>query len=141
MTTYSTAQPQFVEANGTRYAYLEFGSTAKTDTPLVFLQHFRGTFDHWDPELIDPIAAVRPVILIDYAGVGKSRGTVSNTFTSWARNIIDVIKALNVSQVDLLGFSMGGFTSPDGRFKRPLPCSSSYPRGHGTQRWGRDHRW
>ncbi|KAJ5444844.1 uncharacterized protein N7458_008716 [Penicillium daleae] len=72
MTTYEKADPQFVEVNSTRFAYLRFGSTDKTQVPLVFLQHFRGTFDHWDPELINPIAAIRPVILIDNSGVGKS---------------------------------------------------------------------
>ncbi|KHN96065.1 hydrolase, alpha/beta hydrolase fold family [Metarhizium album ARSEF 1941] len=30
--------------------------------------------DHWDPALINPLAARRPVVLIDDAGVGRSRG-------------------------------------------------------------------
>lgn len=111
MTTYETAEPHFIEVNATKFAYLRFGSTARTRVPLVFLQHFRGTFDHWDPELINPIAAVRPVILIDYSGVGKSNGVVPGTYTAWASNVIDVIRALNIPQVDLLGFSMGGFAA------------------------------
>jgi pimeloyl-ACP methyl ester carboxylesterase len=111
MMTYGTAEPQYVEVNGTRFAYLRFGSTAKTDVPLVFLQHFRGTFDHWDPELIDPIAAERPLILIDNSGVGKSSGTVPGTYAEWAWNVIAVVKALNIPQIDLLGFSMGGFVA------------------------------
>jgi pimeloyl-ACP methyl ester carboxylesterase len=78
---------------------------------LVFLQHFRGTFDHWDPELIDPIAAVREVILIDNSGVGKSGGTIPRTYAGWADNVVHIIKALNLPQVDLLGFSMGGFVA------------------------------
>jgi pimeloyl-ACP methyl ester carboxylesterase len=111
MTTYGTAEIQYVEVNGTSFAYLRFGSIAKTEVPLVFLQHFRGTFDHWDPELIDPIATVRPVILIDNSGVGKSSGTVPGTYAEWAQNVIDVVKALNIPRVDLLGFSMGGFVA------------------------------
>ncbi|KAL7785909.1 Alpha/Beta hydrolase protein [Trichoderma ceciliae] len=111
MATYATAEPQFIEVNGTRFAYLRFGSTAKTATPLVFLQHFRGTFDHWDPELIDPISAAREVILLDNSGVGKSSGTVPGTYAGWADNIAQVVKALGISQIDLLGFSMGGFAA------------------------------
>jgi pimeloyl-ACP methyl ester carboxylesterase len=111
MTTYGTAKPQYVEVNGIRLAYLRFGSTAKTQVPLVFLQHFRGTFDHWDPELIDPIAAVREVILIDNSGVGKSSGTIPDTYAKWAQNVIDAVKALKIPQADLLGFSMGGFVA------------------------------
>lgn len=111
MTTYEKAEPQFVEVNSTRFAYLRFGSTDNTQMPLVFLQHFRGTFDHWDPELINPIAAIRPVILIDNSGVGKSSGVIPDTYAAWANNVIDVIKALNIPQIDLLGFSMGGFVA------------------------------
>ncbi|UKZ83017.1 hypothetical protein TrVFT333_010818 [Trichoderma virens FT-333] len=111
MASYATAEPQFVEVNGTRFAYLRFGSTAKTTVPLVFLVHFRGTFDHWDPELIDPISATREVILLDNSGVGKSSGTVPGTYAEWADNVAQVVKALGISQIDLLGFSMGGFVA------------------------------
>lgn len=41
-----SAPNQFVEANGIRYAYRRSG--AKSGTPLVFLQHFRGGMDNWD---------------------------------------------------------------------------------------------
>jgi pimeloyl-ACP methyl ester carboxylesterase len=108
---YAAAKPQFVEANGTKFSYLRFGQATSTKVPLVFLQHFRGTFDHWDPELIDPIAAVREVILIDNSGVGKSDGTVPSTYAGWADNVVCIIKALDIPQVDLLGFSMGGFVA------------------------------
>jgi pimeloyl-ACP methyl ester carboxylesterase len=111
MTTYETAEPHFLKVNGTHFAYLRFGSTTRTKVPLVFLQHFRGTFDHWDPELINPIAAVRPVILIDNSGVGKSDGAVPETYAEWASNVIGVIGTLNIPQIDLLGFSMGGFVA------------------------------
>lgn len=108
---YSTAKPEFVEVEGVTFAYLDFGSTAETKVPLVFLQHFRGTFDHWDPELINPIAAARRVILIDNSGVGKSNGVIPATYEGWARNITNVIQALGIPQIDLLGFSMGGFVA------------------------------
>ncbi|KAK9234303.1 Alpha/Beta hydrolase protein [Lipomyces kononenkoae] len=100
MTTYSTAKPQFIEVGGTRYAYLRFGSTTKTDIPLVFLQHFRGTFDHWDPELIDPIAAEREVILIETQGSERAGGRFPQPTL-----------AMNIPQIDLLGFSMGGLAA------------------------------
>ncbi|RFU81040.1 alpha beta hydrolase fold family [Trichoderma arundinaceum] len=111
MATYATAEPQFIEVNGTQFAYLRFGSTARTTVPLVFLQHFRGTFDHWDPELINPLSAVREVILLDNSGVGKSNGAIPGTYAGWADNVAQVVKALGISQIDLLGFSMGGFAA------------------------------
>ncbi|KAK9489272.1 Alpha/Beta hydrolase protein [Lipomyces doorenjongii] len=65
--------------------------------PLVFNIHFRGTMDHWDPDFINPLAATRPILLW---------GNCS--FKEWAQNIVGVIEALGIKQVDVLGFSMGG---------------------------------
>ena len=64
--------------------------------------------DHWDPALINPLARTRPVILLDNTGVGKSGGEVPLTFKGWAENVILLLRALEVKQVDLLGFSIGG---------------------------------
>jgi pimeloyl-ACP methyl ester carboxylesterase len=79
MTGYShiTAPTQFVEANGIRYAYRRFG--AETGTPLVFLQHFRGGLDNWDPLVTDGLAEHRPVILFNNAGVASSSGETPDT--------------------------------------------------------------
>jgi pimeloyl-ACP methyl ester carboxylesterase len=54
----------------------------------VFLQHFRGTLDNWDPQLVDAIAADREVILLDNTGVGLSSGQVPRTVTEMARDAI-----------------------------------------------------
>jgi pimeloyl-ACP methyl ester carboxylesterase len=72
VTTHNTAPTQFVEANGVRYTYRRFG--AKTGTPVVFLQHFRGGLDNWDPIVTDGLAVNRPVILFNNAGVASSGG-------------------------------------------------------------------
>src|SRR6202023_2603034 len=49
--THVTAPTRFVEADGIRYAYRRFGS--ESGPSLVFLQHFRGGLDNWDPLLTD----------------------------------------------------------------------------------------
>jgi hypothetical protein len=41
MHSHQTAQTQFVEANGIRFAYRRFGKTGAV--PLVFSQHYIGT--------------------------------------------------------------------------------------------------
>lgn len=64
--------------------------------------------DHWDPALINPLAATRPVLLIDNAGVGRSTGEIPKTFKEWAQHYLDVVSALGIRQFDVLGFSMGG---------------------------------
>lgn len=68
-----TAPNLIIEGSkGTRYAYRRFGNT--DSTPVVFLQHFRGNLDNWDPALIDDIAAQREVILVDNVGWVFRRG-------------------------------------------------------------------
>jgi pimeloyl-ACP methyl ester carboxylesterase len=53
----TTAPTQFLEANGEKYAYRRFGQG--TGHPLLFLQHFTGTLDNWDPAVTDPLASGR----------------------------------------------------------------------------------
>lgn len=109
MTTYATTQDQFITIKGIKYAYRRFG--ASSGTPLFLHIHFRGTMDHWDPALIDPLAAKRPIILIDNSGVGRSEGHIQTTYAGWAQVVIDVLTGLGCQQVDVLGFSMGGCTA------------------------------
>ena len=66
MHTHLNAPTQFIEAKGVRYAYRRFG--AETGTPLIFLQHFTGGLDHWDPAVTDGLAQSRPIILVDNRG-------------------------------------------------------------------------
>ena len=104
-----TAPTQFVEANGIRYAYRRFG--AETRTPLVFLQHFRGGLDNWDPLVTDGLAEDRPVILFNNAGVASSSGETPDTVDAMADHVAIFVKALNLPVVDVLGFSLGGFVA------------------------------
>lgn len=109
MATYETAEDKYVTINGVKHAYRLFGQT--TGIPLFLHVHFRGNMDWWDPAFINPLAAKRPILLVDNTGVGRSEGQVGTTFAAWAQTIIDVAKALNISKLDVFGFSMGGFAA------------------------------
>ena len=102
-----TAPTLHQDAGGVRFAYRRFG--APEGTPLVFLQHFTGTLDSWDPEVVDGFARERPVILLDNAGVGSSGGTTPNTVHAMAHHALAFITTLGLKRVDLLGYSLGGF--------------------------------
>ncbi|KPM41839.1 hypothetical protein AK830_g4693 [Neonectria ditissima] len=106
MTTYETAEDQYVAVGDVRLAYRKFGQAS--GTPLVLFVYFRGTMDHWDPAFINPLSAQRPIVLIDNSGIGRSGGVIPETVAGFAQVYIDAIKALGLSQVDLLGFSLGG---------------------------------
>lgn len=101
------APTSFIEANGVTYAYRRLGQPS--GVPLVFLQHFTGTMDSWDPVVVDGFAQARPVILFDNQGVSRSSGTTPDTVAAMANDAVAFITALGLKQVDLLGFSLGGF--------------------------------
>jgi pimeloyl-ACP methyl ester carboxylesterase len=107
--SHNTIPTQFIEASGVRYAYRRFG--ASNGTPVVFLQHFRGGLDNWDPKVTDGLAKGRPVILFNNAGVASSGGEPADTVSGMAKHVVIFIAALDLKRVDLLGFSMGGFVA------------------------------
>ncbi|MDB5780129.1 alpha/beta fold hydrolase [Caballeronia mineralivorans] len=104
--THQTAPTRFVDANGIRFAYRRFGKTG--GVPLVFNIHFTGTMDHWDPAVTNGLAQDREVILFDNAGISSTSGEVPQSIEEMAANAAAFIKALGLTQVDVLGFSMGG---------------------------------
>jgi len=119
-------------ANGVDYAYRDTGGDGTV--PLVLLQHFRGNLDNWDPALIDALASTRRVVTFDNAGVGGSAGTTPDTIEQMARDAIAFLAAMEFSQADLLGFSIGSFVAQQIALVRPaivrrLVLASSAPQG------------
>jgi pimeloyl-ACP methyl ester carboxylesterase len=107
--THVSAPTQYADANGIRFAYRRFGKGG--GVPLLFLQHFRGGMDHWDPAVTDGFADTRPVILFDNAGVAGSSGRTPDRIEIMAEDAENFIRALGLSEVDLLGFSIGGYVA------------------------------
>jgi pimeloyl-ACP methyl ester carboxylesterase len=115
--THQTAPTRYVETKGIRFAYRRFGRTG--GLPLVFNQHFTGTMDHWDPAVIDGLAQTREVILFNNAGISSSSGAVPTTFEETGANAVAFIEALGLRQVDVLGFSIGGFVAQEIALQAP----------------------
>jgi pimeloyl-ACP methyl ester carboxylesterase len=121
-------------ANGIDYAYRDTGPGASGGVPLVLFQHFRGNLDSWDPALIDALASARRVITFDNTGVGGSTGTTPNTVEQMAHDAITFIAAMDLGEVDLLGFSIGSFVAQQIALTRPaivrrLALASAAPQG------------
>ena len=114
---HQTAPTQFVEVNGVRFAYRRFGNAA--GVPLVFNQHFTGTMDHWDPLVSDGLAKDREVILFNNAGVSSSSGEVPTRIEKMGAHAVAFIKALRLTKVDVLGFSIGGFVAQEIALQAP----------------------
>ena len=127
--THYTTETQFVDVV---CAYRRFGRAS--ELPLVLLQHFRGNLDNWDPALTDALGAEREVILIDYPGVGFSRGEFGPSIADVARDMIASITELGLDEIDLLGFSIGGFVAQEIALVRPslvrrLVLAATGPKG------------
>jgi pimeloyl-ACP methyl ester carboxylesterase len=108
---HQTAPTRFVDAAGVRFAYRRFGKSG--GVPLVLNMHFTGTMDHWDPAVTDGLAHDREVILFNNAGISSSSGEVPNSIEKMAANAAVFIKALGLTQVDVLGFSLGGLVAQE----------------------------
>jgi pimeloyl-ACP methyl ester carboxylesterase len=120
-------------ANGIDYAYRDTGG-GEGAVPLVLLQHFRGNLDNWDPALIDALAPGRRVVTFDNTGVGGSTGTTPDTVEQMARDAIAFLTAMQITQADILGFSIGSFVAQQIALVRPaimrrLVLASSAPQG------------
>jgi len=98
---------RYVDSGGLRFAYRRLGPEA--GIPLILLQHFTGTMDAWDPAVVNALAARRPVIAFNNAGVGTSSGETPDSVEQQAADAEAFIAALGLKQIDLLGFSLGGF--------------------------------
>lgn len=68
--------------------------------------------DFWDPLVVNGLAEQRPVILMDYSGVGFSTGRVASTVADSADDVIQFLQILGEKEVDILGFSIGGYIAP-----------------------------
>jgi pimeloyl-ACP methyl ester carboxylesterase len=105
--THETVPTTFINVKGTMFAYRSFGQAKST--PILFLQHFTGTLDNWDPAVTNELAKTHQVILFDNKGVGSSEGKTPSTISEMANDAYDFINALGLEKVYLLGFSLGGF--------------------------------
>ena len=130
--TLETAPTRYVEGYGIRFAYRRLGPA--TGTPLVLLQHFSGNIDAWDPAVVNALATDRPVIAFDNAGVGRSTGQTPDNIAAMARDAVAFINLLGLSEVDLLGFSLGGcvaqqIAAEHERLVRKLILVGTAPKG------------
>ncbi len=117
MTGNTTAPTQFLKTNNETYAYRRFGSGS--GLPLLFLQHFTGTLDNWDPAVTDALASGREVILFESAGLGRSTGKVPDTIVGMALHAFAFLDALSLKICDVLGFSLGGMVAQQMAQDRP----------------------
>ena len=128
----TTAPTRLVKTPLETYAYRRFG--AGTGPPLLCLQHFMGTLDNWDPAVVDALASERDVVLFESAGIGRSTGVVPQSVPEMAQHAFAFLAALDITRVDLLGFSLGGMVAQQMAVEQPttvrkMILAGTAPRG------------
>ena len=123
-----------IDVDGVPFVYRELGP--ESGVPVIFLHHLMAVLDDWDPRIIDGIAAQRRVIAFDNRGVGASGGAVPHTIEEMGQDAIAFIRALGLTQVDLLGFSLGGGVAQMVALQAPelvrrMVLAGTGPRGGG----------
>ena len=111
------AETEYVDTAGTRFAFRRLGP--RSDVTLVMAIRFRGTLDDWDPALLDVLSSERDVIVFDNQGTGRSSGQPPATVDALAEALHRFVGALGLTEVDLLGWSMGGFVVQAAALQRP----------------------
>ncbi len=109
---FADAPTQAVVAARSRTVYRELGAH-HGGVPLVGLTHLGANLDSWDPEVVDPLAADRRVILLGCRGVGAAGGDVRDRCEDMTSDAIAAIRALGLTRVDLLGLSLGGMVAQE----------------------------
>lgn len=103
-----TAPTQYVDRNGRRLAYRDFGA----GVPIVLCVRFRGTMDSWDPAFLDGLVdhGFR-VIVFDYSGLGASTGERTYNPQSLAKDALDLMDELGLDTAVIGGWSIGGMAA------------------------------
>jgi pimeloyl-ACP methyl ester carboxylesterase len=112
----ATAAPigglQHVQVGDITVGYREGGSGS--GPPLVLIMGFAGAMYEWDPALLERLADGRRVIVFDNRGVATTSGpTAGMTIETMADDTAGLIEALGLGQVDVLGWSMGGYVAQE----------------------------
>ena len=90
--TWKDAPTRSVDAAGTTFVYRRLGPAA--GVPVIMLNHWGAVLDNFDPRIVDGLAATRPVIALNYRGVGASGGKAPLTVAEMAEDAIAFIRAL-----------------------------------------------
>jgi pimeloyl-ACP methyl ester carboxylesterase len=83
------------------------------------LNYFAANMDAWDPKVTNGLAAERDVILFNNAGVGSSTGETPSTVAAMTKHCVDFCRALDLRNIDVVGFSLGGMIAQQLAFEYP----------------------
>src|ERR1700751_4766785 len=98
-------EPRFAEVNGVKIAYRVQGE----GPPLVLVIGYRLNSGAWPAPFVEQLARRFTVITLDNRGTGLSDKPVQGyAIANMARDVCGLLEELDLPQVHMLGYSMGG---------------------------------
>lgn len=105
-----TAPTFKVEAGGIEIAYKIFG----TGDPILLVAGYGAPLESWDPFMIEDLAKNYTVIVFDNRGVGSSTTSAATpSIPLFASDAANLVKALQLKKVNIMGWSMGGYIAQE----------------------------
>ncbi|WP_338772231.1 alpha/beta hydrolase [Nocardia vulneris] len=92
-----------------RIAYRDSGATAGSGVPVVLVHGMGGDGHTWDRFARTLVQAGRRVIIPDLRGHGRSAHTESYRFDEFGADVLRLCERLELTSVDLVGHSLGGY--------------------------------
>ena len=106
----------YAPVNGLQMYYEIHGSGG---VPLVILHGAFGTVDMFGP-LVPPLAEKRQVITVEMQGHGRTADIDRPlTYEQLADDVAALVQYLGIAEVDVFGYSMGGFTAQQVAIRHP----------------------
>ena len=101
----NTLSPHIINIPGGKIEYYRFGQ----GTPLILIAGYFANVKSWNMPFLKMLSAKHDVIILDNRNVGASvNSSKSYTTLDLAEDIDYLVKALNLSHVNIFGISMGG---------------------------------
>jgi pimeloyl-ACP methyl ester carboxylesterase len=97
-------------------AYKTFG---KGD-PILLINGYSQPMDNWDPTLLERLASNHTVIIFDNRGIGNTTsGEKRFSIVQFANDTASLLDVLEIKQIDVLGYSMGGIIAQELALNHP----------------------
>lgn len=108
-----------VSLGGARIAYRDTGAATGTEAPVVLVHGMGGDGHTWDRFAHRLVRLGRRVIIPDLRGHGRSAHTGSYRFDEFGADILRLCERLELTSVDLVGHSLGGYAVSCVAIERP----------------------
>ena len=97
-------------------AYKTFG---KGD-PILLINGYSQAMDNWDRTLLERLALNHTVIVFDNRGIGNTTsGEKRSSIVQFANDTASLLDVLEIKQIDVLGYSMGGIIAQELALNHP----------------------